>query len=286
VIAVLVVLIGAASTGIPADRLTPAVGPVTLIGVEGADVTAFGQGTLALSFGLVRDPIHLQLQSGALLSRPVRWQFGSDLAAEAGLWKRRIGFAVGLPVVWWQAGDRLRQTGVDDAALAPTRGGDLRLRVKAALRATGRVHLAALFQVTVPLGGQSDFAATDGVTVEPRLMLDVHLGRVFLAMALGVRFAPERELFMTHLGDELTWSLGAGVAVYQWRWLHLALMTEGAGAVGGSPGSRPVELRGALRLGLGPFTVDAGGGGGLDGEVAAPAWRAFLIVRALVGRAR
>jgi hypothetical protein len=220
------------------------------------------------------------------LSRPVRWQFGSDLSAEAGLWRRRIAFSVGLPVVWWQAGDRLKGTGIDDRDLAPTRAGDLRLRAKAVLRATGRVHLAAAVVVTVPLGGQADFAATDGVTVEPRLFLDAHLGPVLLAANVGVRFAPDRDLFMTHLGDELTWSLGVGVAVYQHRWLHLALMTEGAGAVGGGPGSRPAELRGALRLGLGPFTVDAGAGGGLDGEVAAPTWRAFLVVRALVGRAR
>jgi hypothetical protein len=284
--AVLLLLLGAASTGIPADRFVPAVGPVTLVGVEGADVTAFGQGTLALSFGLLHDPLKLTLPSGAVLAHPVRWQFATDLAAEAGLWRRRIAFSVGLPVVWWQAGDRLKNTGVDEAPLATTRAGDLRLRVKAALRNGGRVHVAAAVQVTVPLGGQSDFAATDGVTVEPRLMLDAHVGPVLVAAALGVRFAPERELFQTHLGDELTWAVGVGVAVFRRRAWHLAILTEGAGAVGGSAGSRPAELRGGLRLGAGPFTVDAGGGGGLDGEVAAPAWRAFLVVRALVGRAR
>lgn len=283
---VLLLVLGAASTGIVADRLAPGVGPVTLLGAEGADVTPFGQGSLALSLGLIHDPLHLDLPSGALLSRPVSWQFSSDLSAEAGLWKRWLAFAVGLPVVWWQAGDRLRGTGVDEAPLATTRAGDLRLRVKAAVRSSGRVHLAVIVQVTVPLGGQSDFAATDGVTVEPRLILDAHLGRVFIAAAAGVRFAPERDLFNTTLGDELTWSLGVGVVAWQRRWIHLALLGEGAGAVGGSPGSRPAELRGALRLGLGPFTVDAGGGAGLDGEVAAPSWRAFVIVRTLVGRAR
>jgi hypothetical protein len=216
----------------------------------------------------------------------VRWQFSTDLAAEAGLWKQRLAFSVGVPVVWWQAGDRLRGTGVDEARLAATRAGDLRLRLKAALRSSHRVHLAALVQVTVPLGGQDNFAATDGVTVEPRLILDAHLGRVLLAFALGVRFAPDRELFLTHLGDELTYSAGLAVRAWERRWFALSWVAEGAGAVGGSPGSRPVEARGAVRLGLGPVVVDAGAGGGLDGEVAAPAWRVFLIARALVGRAR
>jgi hypothetical protein len=275
-----------ASTGIVADRLVPGVGPVTLISAEGAEVTALGQGSLVLSLGLIRDPLRLQLPSGELLSRPVRWQFSTDLSAEAGLWRRRIAFSLGLPVVWWQAGDRLQNTGVDEAPLGTTRAGDLRLRLKATVRGSGRVHLAVLVQVTVPLGGQSDFVATDGVTVEPRLILDAHLGRVFLAVAAGVRFAPERDLFQTRLGDELTWSLGVGVVAWQRRWIHLAALSEAAGAVGGSPGSRPAEVRGALRLGLGPFTVDAGAGAGLDGEVAAPSWRAFVLLRALVGRAR
>src|SRR5256885_977277 len=157
-------MLGAASTGIPADRFVPGVGPVTLMSGEGADVTPLGQGALALSFGLVRNPLHLELQSGALLSRPVRWQFSTDLAAEAGLWRNRLAFSVGLPVVWWQAGGRLRATGIDEG--------------------------------------------------------------------------------------------------------------------------RPAEARGALRLALGPVVVDAGAGAGLDGEVAAPAWRVFLLARALVGRAR
>jgi hypothetical protein len=286
VTAVLLLLLAASSTGIPADRFVPGVGPVTLMGGEGADVTPLGQGALALSFGLVRSPLHLDLSSGGLLSRPVRWQFGTDLAAEAGLWKQRVALAVGIPVVWWQAGDRLRNTGVDEAPLATTRAGDMRIRLKAALRNTHRVHIATQVQLTVPLGGQDNFAATDGVTVEPRLILDVHLQRWLLAFALGVRFGPDRELFQTHLGDELTWSAGVGVRAWERRWFALGLMAEAAGGVGGSPGSRPAEARGGVRLGLGPILVDAGAGAGLDGEVAAPAWRLFLIARALVGRAR
>jgi hypothetical protein len=282
----IVLVVAAASTGIPADKLVPAVGPTSLIGTEGADVTALGQGSLSLGFGFLSDPIQLQLPSGGLLSRPVHEQFTTDLAAEVGLWRRRLALSIGVPVVFWQKGDRLRGTGIDETPLAKTAAGDMRFRLKAALRATGRVHVAALVQVTVPLGGEHDFAATDSVTVEPRLMLDAHLAPVYLAFSLGVRFAGDRDLFQSHFGDALTWSAGIGVALCQWSWRYLALIGEAAGEVGGSAGSRPAEARGALRVGLGAFTLDAGAGGGLDGEVAAPAWRVFLIVRALVGRAR
>jgi hypothetical protein len=276
----------AASTGIAVDRLVPAVGPIAMIGVEGADVTRFGQGALALSFGLVRDPIHLELPTGEILSRPVRWQASTDVSAEAGLWKNHLALAVGLPVVWWQAGDRLRGTGVDERPLASPAAGDLRLRIKAALLGNQRVHVAALVQLTVPLGGEANFAATDGVTVEPRLIIDVRLHQVLLAAALGARFASERQLFETTFGDELTWSLGAGARAWAKRRLYLELLAEASGAVGSSSGTRPVELRGAVRLGIWPFSLDVGAGAGVDDQVGAPAWRLFVMARALVGRAR
>jgi hypothetical protein len=276
----------APSTGIVADRLVPGIGPSVMIGAEAADVTPMGMGALALGFGVVKDPLRLTLPDGSLLSRPVRWQFSSDLSAEAGLWKSRLAFAVGLPVVWWAAGDRLRGTGTDDAPLKSPRAGDLRLRVKAALLGNRRLHVAALLQVTVPLGGQKEFAATDGVTVEPRLIADVRLGRALIIGALGVRFASDRTLFRTTFGDALTWSLGVGGRVWQRRKLWLEVMGEGAGEAGGSSGTRPVELRGAVRFGAWPVSVDLGAGAGVDGDAGAPAWRVFAVVRALVGRPR
>jgi hypothetical protein len=68
--------------------------------------------------------------------------------------------------------------------------------------------------------------------------------------------------------------------------MWLEVMAEGAGEVGGSTGTRPVELRGALRLGAWPVSVDLGAGAGVDGDAGAPAWRLFAVVRALVGRPR
>jgi hypothetical protein len=273
----------AQSTGIAADRFVPGVGPATLVGGEGAEVTPPKQVALALSLGGVRDPLKLVLRDGSLLSRPVRWQLATDLAAETGVW-RRIAVGVGLPVVWWAAGDRLRGTGVDDAPLGSPRAGDLRLRAKATLVGdpTARgLHLAALVQVTIPLGGEHDFAATDGVTVEPRVIADVRLPRVALAAALGVRFAPERKLFQTSFGDELTWTVGAIVLALERR-VRLHFIVEGAGAVGSSVGTRPVELRGAARLGVRWFSLDLGAGAGVDADAGAPSWRVFAVARALV----
>ncbi|HEX9100859.1 MAG TPA: hypothetical protein VF997_01580, partial [Polyangia bacterium] len=128
-------------------------------------------------------------------------------------------------------------------------------------------------------GGQHDFAATDGATVEPRLVVDAHLGRVTLALSLGARFQKERSLFLTQFGDELTWAAAAAVAVVERAMGGLAAVVEAAGGVGPSAGTRPAELRGALRLALGPVALDAGAGAGLDGDVGAPAWRVFVVAR-------
>ncbi len=271
-----------ATTGVAVERFAPALGPTALVGVDGAAVTPAGAVSFAAGLDVLQDPITLRTAYvGDLVSRPVRDALVGDVALELGLWRQRLAVAVGVPVVLYQDGDRLRGTGVDERALSATVAGDVRVRVKAALVAGKQIGAAILLQVTAPAGGQADFAATDGATVEPRLVVDAHLGRVTLAASVGARFQKERALFLTQLGDELTW--GAGVAALLVERARLSAIVEAAGGVGASDGTRPAELRGALRLGLGPVALDAGGGGGLDGDIGAPAWRVFLVARGTLG---
>jgi hypothetical protein len=89
-------------------------------------------------------------------------------------------------------------------------------------------------------------------------------------------------LFLSSFGDELTWLAGSSVELFTHEWLRGALLVELAGAA--SPASHPVELRAALRLAarswlLGDFSLDLGGGAGLDPEPQAPAWRFTAIGR-------
>jgi len=209
----------------------------------------------------------------------VREALVGDAALEFGLWRDRLAIAVGVPVALYQDGDRLRGTGVDERALAATAAGDVRVRLKAALVANRRLGAAVILQVTAPAGGQADFAATDGATVEPRLVVDAHLGRLTLAASLGARFQKERTLFTTQFGDELTWAAAAAVAIVQRPMGGLAAIVEAAGGVGPSDGTRPAEIRGALRVPLGAVALEAGAGAGLDGDVGAAAWRVFLVAR-------
>jgi len=197
-----------------------------------------------------------------------------------------------VPVVMVNDGDRLRGTGQDATGNDPGPAleaavGDLQLGAKAAfIGATGRpgLHAALALDVTVPLGGQRHFAATDGVTAAPRLILDYRLPWLSLVLDASVRFAPERRLFDAVHGDELL--LGGGVigrlvslgAARRW---HLVGYVEAQGVIGPSVAARPAEVRAALRLVReGGHDVDLGGGAGVVDAVGAPRFRLFVLLRA------
>lgn len=270
------------STGIAADHFVPAVGPVALLGTEGAEVTPFGKMTWATSLGYVRDPIRLTNDfNGTLASRPVRGQLTLDGGVEAGVWKR-LAVGIGVPFRVWATGDRLRGISEDTRTLARAQAGDLRLRIKASFvgdPARRGLHLAAVVQLTVPLGGQNDFAATDGVTGEPRLVADVRYGRFFAAAQLGVRFQSDRTLFGTQLGDALVWQAGAAVQALDHGLFRGGVLAEFAGEVGPSAGTYPAEFRGGVRLSYATAALDLAAGVGLDHDVGAPSWRILAVVR-------
>src|SRR6202012_341941 len=127
-------------------------------GVEGAPTTAAGAVSWVAALDLGRDPIVLHSATG-LETHPVRDALVLDVGVEFGIWKR-LAVAVGMPVVLFQDGDRLRGLGVDETHLAASAAGDVRLRVKALLagdpNADG-VHASVQLQVTAPASGQHDF---------------------------------------------------------------------------------------------------------------------------------
>jgi hypothetical protein len=277
------------TTAVAMERFTPALGPASLMGIEGASVTPWGQTSFAVGVDALHDPIALAtVTTSMLVSRPVRDQLVGDVALEVGFYKR-LAVAIGAPVVLYQDGDRLQGTGSDERPLAAQVAGDLRVRLKAQLAGAvdkPGLHAALLVAVTAPMGGQLQFAASDGATVEPRLMVDWRVWRLTAAATVGVRFERDRTLFNTSFGDELTWSAGAMARVLERGRIAGGVVFESAGAVGAASGTRPVELRGGVRLGIGRFALDAGAGGGVNSDVGAPAWRVFLIARGTVGHAR
>lgn len=282
------------STAIPADRFVPAVGPGAMLQAEDGQVAPRFQLFGALAFSYLSAPIVLRGSDGAAQSDPVRDRVGADLALELGL-GARLALGLGLPVVLFQGGDRLQGSGDPETArpLASSAVGDLRLRGKASLLRPGLpVTLGSVLELTVPAGGQEDFAASAAPTFAARLLFGARARLLSIALDAGVRFAPSRRLYQTPVGHRFEWAAALGLLPLPPRLRRpgLGVLAELAGAVDplvGLPAdasrSVPVEARGALRgvlaLPFGPVTLDLGAGLGLTSAAAAPAYRVFLLLR-------
>jgi hypothetical protein len=275
-----------ASTGIAADRYAPAIGPGAWLGGDGAMTTPAWELSWAASLSHVGSPLRLLRPDGTPFSQPVSSQTTFDAGLELGLWKR-LAVAVGVPIIVEARGDRLRGTGVSERVLGSVSIGDVRFRAKVRLTPDdARVGLALSLNVTIPGNGRDDFAATDGVSVEPRLHLELGFGRVSLLANVGVRFNPDRTLFLTHFGDEFTWLGGISVETFRRGVVGLRLLAEAAGAVGGDPGTRPIEVRGGLRLDIAGVWLDADGGAGVVKDAQSPSWRLLVALRGRFGLRR
>ena len=284
-----------ASTGIPADRLRPGLGPATMAAVEGAETSPSGVVSTVLGIGYVREPIVLRTVDGARVATPVRAQLNGSLGVEIGL-PRGFALRLGLPVTIVNDGDRLRGTGVGGSGNDPGPGlepavGDLAFGIKVALLGAPSqpgLHAAIALEGSVPLGGEAQFAATDGPTIAPRLFVDYRLPWLTLAIDAQARFARARALFGTRLADEVLIAAGAIAKIAALgparRW-HLLGYVEAQGVIASDAAARPAELRAALRL-AGPVDVDVGGGAGLVDAVGAPRFRLFVLLRAPLQRAR
>jgi hypothetical protein len=285
-----VALAQTASTGIVADRLRPAIGPTTLAAAEGADPTPSGTLSTVLSLGYLRDPIRLHASDGSLVSMPVRGQLNGVFGFEVGL-PRGFALRASVPVTIVNDGDRLRGTGVGGSGNDPgpaleAAAGDLSFGIKVGILGAPSLpglHAALALEGTVPLGGQAQFAATDGPTIAPRVMIDYRLPWISLVLDVQARFAGQRTLFDTNFGDELLLSGGVigGIARFgaNKRW-HLIAYVEGQGVVAAGAAARPGELRAALRLTReAAIDLDLGGGAGLVDAVGSPRFRVFALLR-------
>lgn len=288
------------TTPLSVDRLVPGVGPGAFLQTEGGQVPAPWTLYAGVALGALRRPLLIQIQNGTLLATPVRSRAAFDLALELGL-PARVSLGLGLPVTLWQDGDRLRlPESQGSPPLATAAVGDIRLRGKAALLPRPwPVALGVLLELTVPGGGQGDFAASPGPTFATRLLFSAAHRWLSAAVNLGARFAPRRDLLGATFGHRLDYGAALAGALLSThpRRPGVSLLAEVAGSlepiIDPAPTVRhwPIEARGALRLAapLGqaapavrdqPFlTVDVGAGAGLNDQPTALTWRAFLILR-------
>ena len=272
------------STGIDLEHFVPGVGEGALLGIDGAGPPArrfslvasldHARGLLAVKNAFTQDTV----------SHPVRSLLAVDLAGDVSI-GRRVSVGAGVPLAVGMTGDRLAGLGLgDEWALAAGVFGDLRLRLRVHVFGRPGIDVAALLVGTVPLGGQSQFFATSGPTLEPRLLLGWTTARGWLRFVLetGLRVMPERHLYDLVYSHYLHQGLGLDfhVARPSVERVHLLLELESGDSVT-SNGTSWLEGRAGLRVRARTWlSVDVGVGGWAGaGPPGAPHPRLFTVVR-------
>jgi hypothetical protein len=273
------------ATDLPADRLILPPGPDTVLGVEGGEILGHFEVDFGLRAGGLGRPFLVRnTVTGDLVATPVDAALVVEAVAAVGLWNR-LQLGIGRPVTVYQSGDRLRGV-ADDEHLKHGVGGDLRVHAKLLLHGGlvggGRLTIALAPFLGIPTGNEHQFAGVGGVWGEVRAALGWRtLGWLVVAYG-GARLRPRTDLYGAREGPAGA-AFGAAVAwEIPWRRFDhrvevlVALDGEAAGA--GRPA--PVEARAGVcvRVWRG-LSLAAAGGGGLDHDAGAPAWRALLEAR-------
>ncbi len=279
------------------ERFTPAPGAAFAGAVETPDVLPHLAWTVALWTSAMKRPIALyDVVTGEEATVPVDRRLGFEAHAALGLGRR---YQLGLALPWaLQDGDRLRGTGLDEAALAGAVLGDARLHAR--VRVTGEagdpgLGVAIAGAVVTPTGAEQHLAGEAGWVAEWRLVGGWRARRWAAVASLGARLRTRHVVLLSPArphGNEVTGGVAGEVAL---PWLGRALTLRGgprAWAVGelawvvgesvdaGARGPSPAEVRGGLRLAVADgWSLSMLGGAGLTpDDVGAPAWRLALGV--------
>lgn len=281
-------------TGINLEHFVPGIGPGAFLGMDGAGTAgpAPPRVSAALSIDWARGLLAVRNRfTGSLISQPVSSLLAVDLSAQVRLW-RGLLVGAGLPVALLLAGDRLAGLGLgDESPLAAPVAGDLRLRLgyrlppivdRPALRGS-RFDLTVLLVGTAPLGGQGQFFATAGPTLEPRLLEAWTSPGTWLRVAgqQGFVVAPTRTLYDQSYQHQLRLALGLELHVPRpvIERFHLLAQGELGVRAGGSGGSW-AEARGGLAVAaLHGLAVEVGAGMGTLDQPGGPRYRLFLALR-------
>jgi hypothetical protein len=271
------------------ERLTPSPGPGVFVQVEDGDVAEAGAWSAAATLSFASRPLVVRhIQTGAVLSEPVRTHTQLDLGAAIGV-GHAAQVALALPVVLYQSGDRLRGLDLPEPdgsrALAAAALGDLRLSGKLSLvtpeGGLGQAWGAAA-TLTLPTGDETQFAGEASTVVEFHLIASYRAPSWAVAVNFGPRFRAEEVPFLSPdvtLGNELVYGVAASARA-PW-WPQVAAVAE-LGGVRGDAGVSPAELRVGARYRVDAWwTVGAFFGAGVFGadDVGAPAARGVVDVR-------
>lgn len=270
---------------LPADRLVGLPGPGTVLGVEGGEILGHGDADFGLRAGGVARPFVVRnTLSGATVATPVAAALGVEATAAFALWDRlQLGLAC--PATVYQRGDRLQGV-ADEQPLKRGVTGDLRLHAKLGLLGAplggGRLTVALAPFLGIPTGDENHYGGAGHPWGEVRAAAGWHAPGWLVVSHVGLRVRPRTDFYGAREGPAgVAFGAAAAVALPGRR---LAGRLEALAAVDGESYGvgrpAPIEARGGLRVRVWRgLSLAAAGGGGLDGALGAPAWRAFLEAR-------
>jgi hypothetical protein len=277
------------------NQLVPAIGAGNYVQVDGASVGGHLSPTLEILVDYAHRPfvIYSATCEGGNTDdcelsdsdvELVKLQLTTTIAGTLSL-ASRVQLGLSLPLVY-TTGDRFAASvsGRDVPYIYVPGGdafglGDPRLSVKVRLVGDGSsaFGLAALAFVTAPIGeliAEGYGLGYDGVTAGGHLIAEVKAGKFRASANLGGIYRPQRTLFATQAGSDLTYGAGFGLDI-----------TTLLGVVGEVVGStrfteeldeNPLEFRLAAKLTQSDFVFQVGGGAGLLSGAGVPNFRALL----------
>jgi len=232
-------------------------------------------------------PLVLSTLDGSESVDLIRDHLQADLLAALGVGDSlQLGLA--LPVTLYQVAGEAGA--LEPAALSAQTLGDLRLGARWQAFGKGKtLALGLAAGVTLPTGNASSFQGEPTITFEPKLLIELNLGRHFrTGLNLGYLLREAQTFESLTIGNELTYGLGAAYELTS----SLALLAEGFGRASADPAldlsaeRLPFEANLGLRLRLGQsHLISFGMGPGLQQGYGTPVFRAFLGY-SFVGAAR
>jgi len=258
--------------------------PGALIGLESAWIPAHLERYAGIGVMYANDELVAATVAGERVHGPLNTR-----------WITTLGFGLGLlDRLELQLGTSLHAYGDAFAADEDARSfgmGDVRAAVRYALMRApqGGFGLVAQLGVFFPTGGKVPFSGDGGVVLDPRVVLDWRSSEgIALALHLGYRIRPARQIFDLTIDDEVRYGLGLelpfgalGAAA------PLALLAEVEGALGlgtsdadpsgaMSARKRPLEARLGLRAFGEQWALTLAAGAGLSSGYGAPDLRVFV----------
>ncbi len=276
-----------------AMRFSPAPGPGNFLAVEGARVS----GHLVPSGGLTLDyayrPFTLYDASCApddetdcevedVNTHLVRYYAAGHLTGAISIAERvQVGLVLPLAYVRNDDFSYTLADGSDFVAIEGGRSfglGDPRLSVKARIfgEGTDGLHFAASAFVTAPIGQlttEDSFLGEDSVTAGGHFIGEFSQRGFHVAGNVGGVYRPERTLFSTEVGSQITYAVAFGYDVTPLVLVFGEL--QGASSFSAQVDENPLEGRIAGRYRVGDLSFTLGAGAGLISGVGIPVFRAI-----------